>query len=550
MGEIALKEGAQTPKQKKKGMPGFFKFLIIFVSVIIGLALIIVVAAFICFYDKSHKEIEVKENYPTERVFNELMVDSLDNASTTKKMSFALTESQLNQIIYNAFKDQEEAQEYIKNFYVEVNDGKFDFVLEVQAVNFIKTRLVINTELTIDEEQLVFNISNIKVGKIGGFQKFINILTQYVSVSDLNNSLSNVGLHMNFDINNLKITYALSDFYSDIINLVGDSDSDFMSIFKEIINLDSLRTISSTGKNLFALDVNLNELVVTEQTTLITGYNAPTGYFDTISASIMNDVKTLLNNGVISEENASTVANYFLGGETLLSNDEKSIINTYKENATFNAYTYERYDYNADPSTSLKAKVASQIVTTLPPSSQTIYITTDDLDNMFSTSTALGKYTLFLRDVNEGTALAKDYKINYVNIDRISTAFSTIADKSMYIILDVNFNGQATQITLKCNKMEGEFGFGTLKLSIADLYLGDVKVSEDTKTKFVNLISSAMNSGSFDDLFVISEGILTLNLKSTLDENGVLELLGYQTSFAFSANTSSTPGSLIIHADI
>ena len=297
MGEIALKEGAQTPKQKKKGMPGFFKFLIIFVSVIIGLALIIVVAAFICFYDKSHKEIEVKENYPTERVFNELMVDSLDNASTTKKMSFALTESQLNQIIYNAFKDQEEAQEYIKNFYVEVNDGKFDFVLEVQAVNFIKTRLVINTELTIDEEQLVFNISNIKVGKIGGFQKLVNVLTQYVSIADLNNSLSSVGLHMNFDISNLRITYALSDFYNDIINLVGDSDSDFMSIFKEIINLDSLRTISSTGKNLFALDVNLNELVVTEQTTLITGYNAPTGYFDTISASIMNDVKTLLNNG-------------------------------------------------------------------------------------------------------------------------------------------------------------------------------------------------------------------------------------------------------------
>ena len=141
MGEIALKEGAQTPK-KKKGMPGFLKFLIIFISVIIGLALLLVAAAFICFYDGKHKDIPVKEQYETSEVFNELMVDSLDDAKANKKIAFALAEDQLNQIIYNAFKDNEEAKEYLKNFYVEVtDDSKFDFVAEVQAINFVKTRL-------------------------------------------------------------------------------------------------------------------------------------------------------------------------------------------------------------------------------------------------------------------------------------------------------------------------------------------------------------------------------------------------------------------------
>ena len=78
MGEITLKEGVQTPK-KKKGMPGFFKFLIIFICVILGLAVILVVTAFICFYDNSHKDVTVKEQYETSEVFNEVMVDSLDN---------------------------------------------------------------------------------------------------------------------------------------------------------------------------------------------------------------------------------------------------------------------------------------------------------------------------------------------------------------------------------------------------------------------------------------------------------------------------------------
>ena len=545
MGEIALKEGAQTPK-KKKGMPGFLKFLIIFISVIIGLALILVVTAFICFYDNGHKDVPVKADYETSEVFNELMVDSLDNAKANKKITFALAEDQLNQIIYNAFKDNEEAKEYLKNFYVEVNDGKFDFVAEAQALNFVKTRLTIGTELEVDDNTMVFKVTNVKVGKINHLQGLVNIITQYISLPDFNEAFASAGLHMNLDIKKLTITYDLDDFYSDILNLMGDNDSDYMSIFKEIIAQDSLRTISSTGQNLFALDVDLAKLAVDETTVGIIGYQAPNGYFDLIVPGVINDVKALLNNNTISEENATTVANYFLGGDTLLSDSEKAVINTYKENTTFVAYTSARYDYTADASEGLKAKVEDQITKPIPSASETIQISTDDLDNMFSTSPALGKLNLFYRDVNKGTNGAKNYKINFVNIDRISTAFK---NNNMFIILSVNFNGQAGNITLKCEKQTGDAGFGVLKLNISDLYLGNIKVGEGTKASFVSLISEAMGNDSFDSLFSINNGVLTLNLKSTLDENGVLEAIGYQTSFAFHANTKDEAGGLIIHAD-
>ena len=545
MAELVLKEGAQTPKQKR-GMPGFLKFLIIFISVIIGLALVLVVTAFICFYDNGHKDVPVKAEYETSEVFNELMVDSLDHAKSNKKITFALAEDQLNQIIYNAFKDKEEAKEYLKNFYVEVNDGKFDFVAEAQALNFVKTRLTIGTELEVDENTMVFKVTNVRVGKINHLQGLVNVITQYISLPDFNDALASAGLHMNLDIKKLTITYDLDDFYSDILNLMGDNDSDYMSIFKEIIAQDSLRTISSTGQNLFALDVDLAKLAVDETTVGITGYQAPNGYFDLIVPGVINDVKALLNNNTISEDNATTAANYFLGGDTLLSDSEKAVINTYKENTTFAASTSARYDYTADASDSLKSKVEDQITKPIPSASETIQISTDDLDNMFSTSPALGKLNLFYRDVNKGTDGAKNYKINYVNISRISTAFK---NNNMFIILSVNFNGQAGNITLKCEKQTADAGFGVLKLNISDLYLGNIKVGEDTKASFVSLISEAMGNDSFDSLFTINNGVLTLNLKSTLDENGVLEAIGYQTSFAFHANTKDEAGGLIIHAD-
>ena len=543
MGEVILKEGAQTPK-KKKGMPGFFKFLIIFISVILGLAIILVAAAFICFYDNGHKDVEVKADYETSEVFNEIMVDSLDNAKSNKKITFALAESHMNQIIYNAFKDKPEAKEYLKNFYVEVNDGKFDFVAEVSALNFVKTRLTIGTELEVDDNMMVFKVTNVRVGKINKLQGLVNIITQYISLPDFNQALASAGLHMTFDIKKLTITYLLDDFYNDILHIMGDEDSDYMAIFKEIINQESLRSITSTGQYFFALDVDLAQLVVDETTVGIAGYQAPAGYFDAIVPQIVTDTKTLLNNNVITEENAQTVANYFLGGDALLSTSEQAIINTYKENATFAAYTSARYDYTSDPSESLKSKVASQI--NFPPTAmETVQISTGDLDTMFSTSPALGKLNLFVRDVNKGTGNAKSYKINTVNIDRISTAFK---NNNMFIILSINFNGQAGNITLKCEKQTADAGFGVLKLNISDLYLGNIKVSEETKNTFMDFISDAMGNDSFDSLFSMSNGVLTLNLKGTLDENGVLESLGYQTSFAFHANTKDEEGGLVIVA--
>ena len=546
MGEISIKNGAVSQKPKKKKMPGFLKFLITLVCIILGLALVIVAATYICFYDAGHKEIENKENYTTEAVFNEIMVDSLDNTVSNEKITFALTESHLNQVIYSAFEGSDEIKQYLNNFYVEANDGKFDFVIEANAYSIFKSRLILNTELDISDDVLEFQVKNVTLGRISGLNNLVNLITTYIPIPDINASFAQAGLHLDFDIKALKITYLVDDFYSDMFNLLGGASNEYMDVFKEIISKESLRTISATGKNLFALDVNLDQLNISDTTLGIDGYSVPNGYFDAITPGILNDVKTLLNQDKILDEDKGVVANYFMGEDTLLNSSEMTIIQAYQEQGVLTGYTAPRYDYTADISDELKEKLTDQITKPIPTTHETIRLSSADLDKMFATSSALGKLNLFARDENLAISTTKNYKINYVTIDRITTAFK---DNKFFIILSINFNGQSGQITLELEKLSGASNFGELKLNINNVYLGDTSVSTETKNSFISIVKSALGSGSFNNLISIDDNnVFTLSIGSVLDENGVLESLGYSTSFSFESTTSVVDGNLVIEA--
>ena len=187
MSEFVVKDGA-TPNKKKKRLPGFIRFLIGFFITIIVIAGLLVGAVFICFFDGSHKQTNVKEEYTNQEVFNEILVDSLDNTKTSQKINVAITEDQLNQVLYNAYKDNNELKGVIKNFFVEADNGKYNFIMEVDAMGYFKTRLILATHLETTEQLLTFKVDDVKVsnvsakattrgtrysGKISGYKKAI-----------------------------------------------------------------------------------------------------------------------------------------------------------------------------------------------------------------------------------------------------------------------------------------------------------------------------------------------------------------------------------------
>lgn len=550
MSEITIKDGkAPNPSVKKKSKVGLVIGIIL--VVIILLPIIAVVIVYLLINDRTHVDVPYKQNYKPEDVINEILVDSLDKTRENKRMTFALAESHVNQIVQDTLRKHSDVREFVPTAYVQAENGNFDFYAEVNVKNFVYTRVCLKTKLTIDNDNLVFKINEVKAGNLGlNFLVNIGLSKLGVSEEDINKTLKESGLNMKISFENLSITYPLANFYSDVMKAVSDAigDSEYMAIFKEIISIDDLRTISATNKNLFALDVELEALKTTYATLDILEYEIPSGYFDIIMPTIISDLKELLDASIVNEADAVTVANYFLGGDVLLNDSEKAIINNYKSNATFNSKESARYDYSSDISESMKNKAVAQIISQFPLGSHVeVKYSTDDLDEMFASATQLGKMTLLLRDLNKGVSDTKDYKINYVNIERITTV---IKDNNIYFVINLNLNGQSINVTLKTTKLDGEHGFGVLKLKLKDLYLGDLSISDEAKEKFIEIIKNAMNSGSFSNLFSFDdEGCIVLNLKGTLDENGVMEALGYSTSYSFESNTNLEAGELVINAD-
>ena len=530
----------------RRRLPGILRFLIGFVITIVVIAVLLVAAVYICFFDNGHKSVNVKADYPNAEVFNEVLVDSLDDSVTTKKMKIAITEDQINQLLYNAFKDKTEINEYVKNIYVEANNGQYDFVFEANAKNIFLTRMILHAHLQVTDEQLTFKVDDVKLGRISGIQNMLNIIEKFIPIPDLDSALQSSGLKLHFDVHNLVISYNLNDFYSDLINLMG-GESDYTTIFHELISKQNLRTIGAFDQNFFEVDINIDQLQLTEATHGIAGYTVQEGYFAEAISKTRTNVIALLNAGKINEKDTDVVSRYFIGEDALLTSSEKNIINTYKNDGVFTEYTAEipYYDYQGNASENLKQVAAEQILPQNPLVNTHVEVEFESgmIDDMFKTSTALGKINTFVR--NKGTAEAKDYKLNYVVVDRISTL---IKNNSAYFALSLNFNGYSGQMTLKTTKIDDpSLGFGVMHLRIDDMYLGNEKVSTSTKDKFMDIITSALTSGAFDDRFTISNGIVVLNLKKTLDENNVLETMGYETEFYLMDETA--PGSIKVIAE-
>lgn len=555
MSEIVVKEGS-TPKRKKR-LPGFVRFLIGFVITILVIVALVVGAVFICFYDNNHKLTNVKDGYENQEVFNEIVVDSLDNTKTSQKINIAITEDQINQLLYNAYSNNTDLNGVIKNFYVEADNGTYNFVMEVDAMGYFRTRLILLTKLEITDQLLTFKVNDVKVGRIGGFQNLVGVIQRFVTIPDVDSALASAGLHMHFDINNLQITYNLNDFYSDLINLMG-GDNDYTSIFIELISKQELRTIDAVDKNVFQIDVNVDKLQVTTATYDFDGFSVEEGYFEAALASAKENTVSLLNAGKISSDNAQSVARYMIGGEALLEDSEKTVVNQYKADGVLDDYeaAIPYYDYTENNDENLKhiaqEQIEPQMLATFPllPDHVEVEFNGDMIEDMFKTSTALGKINVFCR--NTGTEQEKNYKLNYMVIDRISTF---LKDDHFYFMLSMNFNGCSGQMTLKTTRIyDPSYGFGVAKFRIDDMFLGDIAVSENTKSSFLQIVRAALENGAFDDRFSFDEdGVITLNLKKTLDENGVLEELGYSTTFsivdAHMDGTNYVPGSIHVDAN-
>lgn len=550
-GEITLKNNQEITEKPKKKMKTGMKVFIIILSVIIALPIIGAVVLLILLRDPSHKVLNVRDDLTTEKIFNDIIVDALDETPESRKINFAIKDDHFNQMLYLSMKETIANSPNLNNFYVEANDGVFNFKAEVQANNFLKTVATIRTEIDISDdptgEVITFKITDLQIGKIKGFLRFKDKLNRFVNPDELKNMFSSSGLSLVFDYDALTITYKSEDFYKDIIKLMGGDGGNFTNVCAEILNKKEMRSLYYSGNTIFGLEVPVDELMITSATYGVEDYVIPECAYatDHVADQIAAKLKTMLDNGVITEaDDINLIGKYLAGGRKHLDSQEKprmdqigsGLFEDYPQNTGL-------YNYDLDESKNIRNIVNKQIEEQLlanPFGDVHCEVTTSAINDMIRSSDTIGNTNYFVR--NAGTDEEKDYKVNYVAVDGLS---SIIKGDYVYMPLNLSFNGLAGQMTLKLKKLPARDTdhFGTMRLEIQKMYIGDHEVSESTKKAFLTSITDSLD----EDMFNLKNNVITFDISSTMINNDVIQEY-YDVGFGIVSNTKNSDGKITIDA--
>lgn len=540
MSEVTLKGNKQIPNKPKKKASGAKVALIVLLSVFIGIPAILVGTVFACFYDGTQAGAKGKDGYSTQEVFNQVVVDAFDNTVSDHEIQIRLTEENINQFLYNALNNAGPLKGTVKNLYVDITDSHYIFVMEANVFNFFKTRVFVTTEMTIDEENITFEVNDIKIGRIGGFKKAITWATSTLSLGDMSAAFAESGIHMTVDLPNLRLIYKITDFYNDFSKMIKADDS-YLAILREMVSNTSVRTFHPVKNKALECDINLDELRIDDTVIPISSYTVPMGYISETQEYAKSSVVTALNSGIISLDKTTVVAKYYSLGYDKLKSDEKTIISDYLSHGLTPVDTTKTYDPTVMSQDTLEEifdnQIASQI--TVDPNHLSLEATTTQLDKMFKQSTIIGNTMGVSRKASEGS-----HKCALVTFSRVSTV---IIESKLYIIVSVNVNGYEINFSISTSKDNTYHSFGSFRFKFEDMYIGRHVISEESKTALMSLFEESITQAAFSDNVhfnkIGNDYYVIFSFVNQLGDYSIVEAT-YDTDLALVNNTVSTPGRL------
>lgn len=541
MSEITFKNGQPIPpKRKKKHV--FAKIFWPLFSIFVLLPLVLVGLFFGLFYDSTHTPIKYRDNYPNQEVFNDIITHSLDNTTTDHQMQVRLTEDALNQLFYNVMHPDEAEQNipFVNNLYIKITDSNYVFGVEVDLYGFFKTRVFLTTKLTLTEEDIIFKVTNIQIGRVAGLDNLAKFILERVNLPDINQIFHDRGIHMDLDLKKLILKYPKENLIEDLGNSLGETLSGYLILLKEVILNDQLTTILPNHDKALEVDINLENMRPTSATYNIENYVMPDGYLNTILPNSMNKVKTYLESNVIAPDDAQAVANYYVSGYQYIDDQQKAKVNPYLEAHTIEEAT-DTYVYEI-PNYENLATIAGAQLSHYPAGSSyyEVMYTTNQIDRALSQTTAIGETILFKSKDEEG-----NYTVNYIALDRVTNVIDAEND-AFFLTLSMNFNGYDVGLSLKTTMDTETNVFGEVHFEILDMYVGDVSLSADAKSYFMEIVTKSIQEGAFNDVVtLVNEGetiYLKINLLSVLNSHNIYEEDGYVTSYELLPQTATEPG--------
>ena len=448
------------------------------------------------------------------------MFDYTDDASKNNSLSISIGETEINQMLFDNLLSvmDTNTKSFVPQAYVEIQEDKYVFVVELNAYGFFKTRLFLETALTLSDNPkgLMFELKNIKVGRLGGIQNIaFSLIGNNVTDAQLNQIFKDsfplsIESHI-FDGGEKRyLFYPHESFVKDLNGMMNfGEDGAFFSDF--IIDMVSNRKFTFDFYN----NKSISGLMSLQQFHDNADYCSYNDYVIDFEAKkeISKYLPTLLKNGNIDGTNIDTFTKFISYGYSQLNDTET---NTIKDASflpaalgkTLDEYSSERAAKFATKGAALADVVPvdqlvyDQVEEALTPTRVAEIIANNggevvdasvsevQLHDVLKSNEMIGYGKTFYSVNADGS-----YKVSFISVDNL---YINIIDGNLYFIVGININGYEVSMILSTNVQTGSNGKIYFKLNPNGAYMGTYKLPATLFESFSQLLSQSVgNSGWF-----------------------------------------------------
>lgn len=516
--------------KRKKSKKWLAVLIIIFVVFILPPVLL-----FALTYDTSLMDITLDETFDAKSFTDTLVYSSLDNVKDTGLLTFSAGESDINNLIYSTYRENEQVKKYLQQFAVDVKDDTYVFNVSAK-LGFYQTRARITTKLEktmiektpgVEEEAYAFVVKGADIGKLPVKDLVMFILKRVVS-EEMKNTLYDSPLKLNVDLDHSRFYIFTSDLTSIIDSSLGSGSSDYGNFLSSFIKdfLDSqLLDLDFYGNESLSANVDLNKIAgndygegqyvyypmpyATTTTKLTFG-----GEQKTLSLDVIRDaLVVLLNNGLIQKNQMNDVSEYLFNGyhNNNAPACDLSIIGINNKN------TYK--GFNLYGSVSIDSMVTSSVsdfedYNPSMNSFQIASITEKDVNDYLHSQRIFGNKFFLTNEVGNN-----QYKSSYVAFDN---AYLNLTANNAVLSAGLNVNGFETTITMLMDKDATASTGSKLVFNTNQMYFGGtqdgqdrISASDGTKSMIFSTIGGSVNCDSFS---FSADGKLTIDFTNLINQ--------------------------------
>ena len=518
--DLTIKVG--KPKKKKSK-----KKVVIIVLLVVFLVLFVFPPAFvfIFIYDTSKMKVTYDEAFDSDKWAESLVMDSLDNTVSEGAAKFSISESDVNNMLYQSYKDSEEMQQFVKQIAIDVRKNSYVFSISA-SLGFFNTRIQIVTNLSkgqvenrngVLEDAYIFTIKDVVLGKVPGLKPLVmSILKQSIGDS-FSSGDSQFEIHS--DLDHSRFYVFASDFRNMIGNALGggSGSSNFYTSFIYDFLDNGLVDVDFYSNEALTIKVQLDKLTGNDYDEgQYVYYNMP--YENTTTKLTINNQQkklsldtirealvSLMDQGLIEESNLNLVSEYLFNGyhDDNAPDCDLNSIGIYDKNAYqgFNVATPLSVDDLIRNSVS-SFDGYSPILTSFDIAN----LEEDDVNTFLHTQNIFGNKFFLTREISDGK-----YKTSYIALDN---AYINLTSNGAVISAGLNINGLETNVTMLMDIDAENSKNAKLAYTVNEIYYGGtdgegnrITANDGTKGLLFQTLKNSVNSEAFtfteDGLFIM-----------------------------------------------